>query len=427
MSEPSRPLARSLGLVDTLGLGFNCVVGSGVFLLPGLVAAKLGPASVLATAFAGLLSFLIALCFAEAASRFAETGGPYVYTRAAFGGLAGFEVGWITCWTGVVAWAAMIDAFALALSKVVPGWEEGVWRKLPAALLILALGVVNYRGVKPGARLSSLLTAAKLVPLLAFVLIGAFFVVPGRFEPFAPQGFAGFGEATLIALYAYLGFENLAVPAGEMRSPRSSLPRALAAVLALVTAVYVAVQGVAIGTFEGLAGSENPVVDAARGFLGETGGGLIAAGVLISMLGVNSASALILPRRFFALAENGELPAFLARVHPRFRTPAAALLVCYLLTAVLALTGSFRDLVVLTVVGRFFQYIPTCLAVLAFRRRAGVPPPAFHLPLGPLIPILALLLSGWLLLQAKPAHLLAGAGAALLGLPVYAWFHRRKA
>lgn len=431
-----RPV-RALGGVAVAALGINCVVGSGIFLLPGPVAARLGPAggwagilaAVGVTAAAGLLACLIALCFAEAASRFRHTGGAYLYAREAFGELAGFEVGWLSMLAGVVAWGALVEAFAVALGRLMPAVAAGLGHDLAVVGLLGALAWANLRGVRAGGGLSTLASAIKLTTLVAFVAVGIWFVDPGTLRSLTGEpGEGGPAAAVLLMLFAYVGFENLVVPAGEMRHPERTLPRAIVAVLAGVTLLYAAVMLVVAGTLGTLGGRENAVADAAEAFLGPVGGAAVAVGVVISIVGVNAASALILPRRLFALAEQGDLPAVVGRLHPRHRTPWVAILLTYALAGAVALTGSFAEVAALAVVGRLMQYIPTCLAVVVLRRRdrrGDGARAAVRLPGGPAIPLLALVLAVALLVQASPLQLAAGAVAALAGLPVYRWRRRR--
>lgn len=419
--HPAGDPSRRLSQADVVGLGINCVVGSGIFFLPGPAARELGPASLMAVLAAGGLALLVALCFAEAGSRFAGSGGAYLYSRAAFGPLPGFLVGWVATLGGTVAWGAIVKAWTLALARFVP--EAGRWPGQAVAVLALlaVLGAVNLAGAKPAAWLSNAFTAAKLACLATFVAAGATAVDPALFSPFRPHGLGALPRAVLLLLYAYVGFENLVVPAGEMRDPRRSLPRAVGWVLLGVTALYASVQAVAIGLLPEIAGAENAVGQAAERAFGTLGGGFIAAGILVSVVGINTASALILPRRLSALAEQGDLPRGLARPHPRWGTPWLAILIVYAATGLAALSGTFEELVLLSVVARLLQYVPTCLAVLAFRRgvRPGVGEPAFRLPCGPLVPLAALGLCAWLLSTLGWTHLLAAGAAALTGLPFY--------
>ncbi len=422
MSSPE--LRRNLTFTDVVALGVNGVIGSGIFLLPGIATEKMGPAALVVTIFGGFLCFLIALCFAETGSYFSGTGGPYLYARTAFGRFAGFQVGWMTWWVRVISWAALANGFAIALSHFMPWATTSIGQPVVACTLIIGLAAINFRGSKQAARLTTVFTVAKLVPLAIFIAVGVFFIEPARFTPFAPHGYGNFAETTVTLLYAYVGFEVLAVPAGEMKDPQKAVPIALVVVLTLATVVYMCVMSVSIGTLEGIAGAKNPVADASAAFMGGAGGALIAGGIVISVFGVNAGSALITPRCLFALAENGQLPKALARVHPRFETPHIAIVVSTVTTLVLALSGSFKDLAIISVVARFVQYIPTCIAAIVLRRK-GLEGGGFRLPLGPTIPLVAVALSLWLLAETEPDRLIKGSIAFALGLPFYFWLGRK--
>ena len=245
--------------------------------------------------------------------------------------------------------------------------------------------------------------------------MGIFFVEQAYFQPFAPQGMAPLADTVLLLLYAYAGFETLVVPAGEMDNPQRAVPRAMFIVMGVVTSVYVLVFYVAIGTFLGLPGHESPIAEASRTFMGGTGATLIAIGIVLSVFGTNSGSALVNPRRFFALAERGDLPRFLARVSAKTGAPYASILLTGALVCGLTLTGSFAELAALSVVARFMQYIPTCLAVLVFRHRDGAQArDGYRVPMGPVIPLVAVGLCLWLLIEADPEKLLKG----LIGLGI---------
>jgi amino acid transporter len=436
-------LRRSLSLIDVVALGLNGVIGSGIFFLPGLAAGFMGPASVLTMGFAAVLAFLIALCFAEVGSRYSGTGGAYLYALEVHGDAVGFFIGWINCGITIVAWAALVNVLADAVGYFIPalgdpslplappfGDATGVM-SLRAALIVgvmLVLTLVNLGGAKLGARVANVFTAAKLVPLVAFIAIGLFFIDGGRFSPFAPRGFGNFFDATLLIFYAFVGFEALVVPAGEMSRPQRMVPLSLLIVLGVVTGLYLLVQVVTTGTLAELAGNKTPVADASQAFLGPIGATLIAAGIVISIAGVNAGAALVGPRRFYALAENGHLPPALAATNTR-GVPAMSIWLVFGLSAVVALSGSFRDLALISVVGRFAQYISTAAAalVLRLRERGAAPrPDRFSLPLGPTIPILAIALSVLVLSQSEPRRLAIGALAVASGVPVYLYIYWRR-
>jgi len=416
---------RVVSRVEVLALSLNDVVGSGVYLLPAAAAAALaGSASLWGVALAGLAVLLIVLCFAEAASRFDEPGGAYVYAREAWGDLAGFEVGWMTFLTRVATLASLSAGFAQALSWAWPAAASGWGRAAAIAVPLLVLTAINVRGVKEGARASAFLLVAKLVPLAIFIGAGLFAVrwervaAPARVDP------AGLGEVALLLLFAYAGFENTAAPAGEYRDPKRDVPFALVTQIALVTAIYALVQLVALGTLPNLATSRTPLADAARLFLGGWGGGLLTAGAAASILGTAGNTVLSGPRYLYALARDGYGPAYLARLHPRYLTPAPAILLQTAVVLPLALTGSFAGLAALSVVARLASYISTAAAIPALRKKLPDTPATVRLPFGPAIPIAAVVVSAFLVASATSLDLAAGAGALVAGLAVYAL--RRK-
>ena len=418
MSE-SGSLKRSLGLATVVSLGINGVIGQGIFLLPGKAAGMMGPAAGVALLLGGLLCFLIALSFAEVSARFDKTGGAYLYSREAFGDFVGFEVGWMTCCVAIISWAALPNGFTLVLSHFVPAVAEGSVQSFTAVGIITLLTLVNWFGADRGAAVVKFFTVAKLIPLALFILVGAFFVDGGKLEPFAPHGTAPLAETTMLLLYAYAGFETLVVPAGEMDNPQKNVPRALFIVMAIVTVVYMGIFGVAVGTFDGIAGHKNPVAAASEVFMGPIGGSLIALGICLSVFGTNSGSALVSPRRFFALAERGDLPPIFCRTDPQTGAPRPAILLTWALACALSLSGTFAELAVLGVLARFAQYIPTCLAVLVFRRRDTEVQPGFRIPGGPIIPVLTVLLCVGLMANTDPSRLIKGGVALLVGVPLY--------
>jgi amino acid transporter len=230
----------------------------------------------------------------------------------------------------------------------------------------------------------------------------------------------------LLLLFAYAGFENLSVAAAEYQDPKRNVPYALVAMIVLVTTVYAAVQLVAQGTLPGLAASSTPLADAAAGFGGEGLALLLTVGAALSILGTSNATLLLGPRFLHTLAMGGYGPRLLARVHPRWRTPDLAIAVQCVAALALALSGSFVQLALLSMVTRLLAYISTSASVLVLRRRHGDPPGTLQLPGGSLIPIAALTLSLVLLLSARPAHLVAVGIAVLVGSVIYRFPRRAE-
>jgi len=411
------PLRRSLRLIDIAALGVNGVIGTGIFFLPGKVTAMMGPAALVAFLASAVLCSLLVLCFAEMASRYSTTGGPMLYAEAAFGKTAGFVVGWLSWLTRMVAWAALVNGLFTAAVTLVPALQTHRVAVLVAT--IVSLAGVNVIGVAFGSRVTNVITVAKLLPILVLIATGVFRIRPELFTPFAPNGFGELGPATLTILFAFVGFEVLTIPAGEMRDPTRSLPRALILVMSLVTATYLLLWAVCAGTLPGLAGAENPLADAAVVILGPVGGWMIAAGIFVSVLGVNSASALIAPRSLYALARDGLLPRFLATVHPRTQTPIPAIIVTSSLTLLLAISGNFVELAVMSIVARMAQYYATSGALIRLRASRPDMAPPFRAPAGGTVAVLSMLLCTWLLIESEPRHLLWGAVAIVVGLALH--------
>jgi APA family basic amino acid/polyamine antiporter len=414
---------RAVSRWEIVGLALNDVIGSGVYLLPAAAAAILGPASLWAVLLAGFAVLLLVLCFAEASSHFDQPGGAYLYTRTVFGKFVGFEVGWMTWLARVSAVASLSAGFAQAMGYLWPGAQGGWGRAAAIVLPVVLITAINVAGVRSGARTAVALAICKIVPLLVFVGVGVFAVSWSRALAGGAPDRGRLGEAALLLLFAYAGFENIAAPAGEFKNPRRDVPFALIAQIVIVTLLYAAVQWVALGTLPGLAAAKTPLADAARLFLGPWGGWLLTVGAAISILGSNSNTILTGPRYLFALAEDGFGPQALSYVHPRLRTPAVAIVVQTVIALPLALTGSFVRLAALSTVARLATYFGTAIAV-PFLRRKLAGQPALRLPFGPVIPIAASLLCIELAAGAKANDLLAAGLAVVAGVPLYL-FRRR--
>jgi len=420
-------LVRAVGRWQLVGLSINDVVGSGIYLLPAGTIVLLGSASLWAVLLAGLAVALLVLCYAQASSYFDQPGGSYLYVREAFGRFAGFEIGWMTWLTRVASAAALSNALALAVAHFWPA-AAGGWAH--AAIVAGSLGLltwINVVGVRSGARTGVVLVIAKLVPLAFFVLVGAFFADWSRALAFGPppDGDLGrLGEGALLLLFAYAGFENIPAAAGEYRNPRRDLPFALLTMIVVVTFLYVAVQAIAQGTFPAVVTEQTQLAEAAQGFAGLGAALLLTVGAAVSILGTNSNTMLLGPRYLYALAADGFGPRALARIHPRYHTPAVAIMVQGALALTLAFSGSFVQLALLSVVARLCTYIGTTSALLVLQRRFAGRSDALRLPGGPLIPLAALLLALGLIASASWANLVAAAAALLVGALIYVVYVR---
>ncbi len=412
-------LLRVVSRWEIVGLSINDVIGSGIYLLPAAAAALLGVMSIAAILLAGMAVGLLVLCFAEAASYFDEPGGAYLYTREAFGDFIGFEVGWMTWLARVASVASLSVGFVLALSFFWPGLESGWDRALVLIALLVFLAWINVIGVKEGARFAVALTIAKSIPLLLFVGIGLFAVDWTTFTQIELSITGNLGEAALLLLFAYAGFENSPACAGEYENPKRNVPFAIITMIIFVTLLYVMVQLVAVGTNPGLASAESPLADSAVIFMGAAGAILMTIGAIISIGGNTSNTTLIGPRYLFALAKDGYGPKLMGSVHPKYRTPAAAIITQTAIALILALSGSFVELALLSIIARMTTYIGTVAAVPILRKRFGHSEQVFRLPGGPTIPILALGICAVLLASTTWFNLIAGAVALIVGWGIY--------
>ena len=414
-------LRRVVTRWELVGIAINDVIGSGVYLLPAAAAALLGPASLWAVLLAGFAVLLLVLCFAEAASHFDETGSGYVYTREAFGAFVGFEVGWMTWLARVASVASLANGFAQAMTFIWPGAGVGITHALMVALPLALLTWINVVGVKEGARVAAFFTVAKILPLVVLVVFGVFAIDGSRVFEVGTIDVGNLGEAALLLLFAYAGFENTAAAAGEYKDPRRDIPFALITMLIVVTTIYTLVQLVALGTLPDLAARVEgaPLADAAVIVLGAGAGLLMTAGAAISIGGNISSTMLAGPRYLYALAVDGFGPRILGRIHPRYGTPAAAIITQAIIAGVLAFSGSFVQLAMLSIIARMSTYIGTAAAVPILRRKYPRTEKTVVLPGGPTIPILALLMSFALLASATAWNLVAGGIALLVGAGLY--------
>jgi amino acid transporter len=412
-------LVREIRKWDLVALGVNVVVGAGIFGLPSRIYNLSGSGSLIAYAVCAASTILIILCFSEVGSRFSDTGGPYLYARRAFGPIVGFEIGWLRWLSGALAVAANSNLFADYFSFIVPFLGTGSGRALIIAIVILSLAAVNVIGVRDAAITGNILVLGKLTPLFLFIVVGMFFMNSHRLAITAWPSYAGFSGSVLLLAYAFGGFDALTVPAGEARDSTRAVPFALLATIGVVTLLYVLIQIVCIGTLPDLGSSTRPLADASNTFIGAPGGYLISAAAVVSITGNVNGQMLATSRTIFAMAEQKQLPATLALIHRRFHTPYISVLCSAVVMLALALSGTFVQLLTLSVITRLIFYITTSAALPVFRRDTSIPPAAFKIPAGTLIATLSVAVSFWLLSNITGRDALITAIAACIGLLVY--------
>ena len=428
-------LLRAIGRWSLVALVLNGVIGSSVFGLPSVIAGKLGAMSPLAWLVAALGIGTVVACFAEVASRFSEAGGPYLYAREAFGRFTGIEMAWLSYLVRLTASATNANLFVIYLGEFWPAAQSPQASRLVLAAVIIPLAIVNYLGVRHGARMSSVAVMLKLAPLLFFVAAGLVLALP-REVPGPPSGPAGFRpwlDALLLLVFAYGGFEAALVPLGEARDPRRDAPFALAVTLLVCGTLYSLVQLVVNAALVDPAAHQRPLAAAALGFLGPGGAVLMALAAMVSVYGYLAGAMVNVPRLTWAMADRGDLPPFFGHIHPRFRTPAVSVALFAVLVWVLAASSGFLQNLTLSAVSRLFTYGAVCCALIVFRVRdaAGptpsVPAPTFRLPYGILVAALGLGFSTVLATRMTQKESVALGVTLFLGALNWLWVRRRGA
>ena len=392
-SQTTAPqLVRAIGRWSMVALTVNCIIGSGIFGLPSVVAGFVGVWSPLAVLLAGLAMAAIIGCYAEAASQYTGSGGHYLYVRSAFGRFAGVQVGWMTLLSRLTACAAALNLLVISMGEFWPGAGAPLPRFAVVTLFVGTLGIANYRGVAAGTLVSNVSVVAKLVPLFVICIVGVVYITA---HPAVSQNVAGGSldawlRAVLLLIFAYGGYEAALFPMGEARNPRYDVPFALFTALFIVALLYAALQLVVVSALPDAAHSERPLADVARVMIGKGGSALISVGAIIAVYGYLSANLLGSPRATFALAERGDFPKPLAAIHPRYNTPYLSIALYAALVWAFALLGSFTWNLTLSAVARLFYYGAVCAAVPVLRRKQPGAA-AFRLWGGPAIPVFGVL------------------------------------
>ena len=409
-------LLRGISRPLLVAIIVNAVIGAGILGLPGRAYAIAGTWSLLAWVLCGILTGAVALCFAEVGSRFTQTGGPYLYARVAFGPAIGFMVGWVTWVTRPLTIAVIGNLLVGYASALWPEAGSGAPRLALITAFITILTMVLVVGIRETAFVSTAFTGGKLVVLGVFIVAGLPAVVWDRVAFEAAPDLGAFASAVLLLVFAFGGFEIGGVVAGEVRNPRRDVPAGTMSALGIVATLYILVQLVAIGTAPDLATSERPLADAAAVVLGPIVGRMFALVALMLLLGTMLTTLLLGTRTMYALGEQGQLPAFFARVHPRTRTPIGSILVTCGVAYVATVFSTFAGALVIATSTRIVTYLVTCLALPVLRGRRDLTAPLFELRAGVPIAVACTAVLVFLLFQSSWTELATLVGVSAAGL-----------
>ncbi|MGH2625569.1 MAG: amino acid permease [Anaerolineales bacterium] len=480
---PEISLKRSLGAVQLTMLGIGAVIGAGIFSTVGTAAAGgaghagAGPALILSFLITAVTCGFAALCYAEFASMVPVSGSAYTYSYATLGELVGWIIGWdliIEYAVGNVAvaisWSGYFQELLRGFGRELPGWLGTDYRtafqaaeqvafarsdgvdpatlglavqrgaqvlvdapklfgfplvfNLPAFLIVMLVTWVLVLGIKESAWFNTSMVTLKLAIIGFFVILGAFYVKPENWTPFAPNGFAGIAGAAAIIFFAYIGFDAVSTAAEETRNPKRDMPIAILGSLVVCTLIYIAVAVVLTGMLPWRQlGTAEPLATAFSGLGMGWPAFIISLGAVFATTSVLVVFQLGQPRIFFSMARDGLLPSWAARVHPRYRTPHVTTWVTGIVVAVFAGLANINEVVELTNIGTLFAFLLVCIGVTILRYKDPGRPRGFRVPLGPwVVPMLGAASCLFLMIYLPPASWWRFIGWLVLGMAVYLFY-----
>jgi APA family basic amino acid/polyamine antiporter len=457
--KTNHTLIRQLGLFDSTMILIGIVIGSGIFLTTGIMAKSIPSPGLILLAWlvGGLMTLAGALTYAELGAAMPEAGGQYIYLKQAFGSLVGFLFGWIVFlvyMTGGIA--ALAVGFAEYFSRFFPGLGTGKflfvipinlfktsfqyslsYGQIVAIIVIVLLSMFNYIGLGFGKTIQNIFTIIKIGIVLVFIILGLTIGTGAPGEIFIqPEGFSfsqivmGFGIALVAVSWAFDGWNNVNFTAGEIKQPERNLPLALILGTLGITMLYLLVNIVYFYALpiQKMIGVVRIAEQATDSLLGGTAAGLVSVAIIISIFGSLNGSILTGPRVYYAMAKDGLFFQRVATIHPRFRTPAFAIVIQCLWSCLFALSGTFEQLITFVMVVSIMFWIAATVSVFTLRKKYPDLPRPYKTWGYPFIPIIFIIASSGILINAlieKPVESLAGVGITLIGIPVH-YFWRRK-
>lgn len=406
-------LRKSLGATDLILLGIGCIIGTGIFVLTGVAAAKYaGPGIMLSFVLSGLACAFAALAYAELAAIVPLAGSAYTYTYAALGEIIAWIVGWnlileysvgssavAAGWSGYVV--GLLKSGGIELPKAftaVPA--DGGIVNLPAMIIALFLSVLLVRGTKESATLNKVLVVIKLVAVFIFLFLAGPKVNPANWTPLMPYGFSGVAAGAAIIFFAYIGFDAVATAAEECRNPNRDLPIGIIGSLVVCTILYIAVAGVLTGVvpYQDLNNAE-PVAYALRAIGYNFGSALVGTGAICGITTVLLVLMYGQTRIFFAMSRDGLIPASICKVHPKYGTPHIITIVAGIAVALISGFTPIGIIAELTNIGTLFAFVVVAIGVFALRYTRPDLPRPFRCPAVPIVAPLAVLSCGYLMIN----------------------------
>ena len=421
LSPDRARLRRDIGFFGAAFLVLNSMIGAGIFALPGKVAVNAGLLSPWLFLVVGALFLAVVLTFAELSSYYDRTGGPVLYATDAFGPLVGFGTGWAIYISRMTAFAANANVMAIYLASLHDVFASDLARGTIISVTTIGLTWANLRGVRDGVRTMVIFTVLKITPLVLMVLIGLQHVTAVTLIPGGPLIVEELGSTTLLLIYAYVGFETIAVTAGETSQPRRILPRALVGTVVGTGLLYFLIVLVFVSVIPADSYADATLVDVGRSLAGPLGALAITLTAVFSISGNLAGSMLAAPRLVFSMAEKRMLPAWFNHIHPKYATPDRCILLMGGMALVLSLSGSFVELAVASSVVRLLGYIICIASLPAIRAQADdkTRQNAYRLKGGYTVPIIGLGICFWLLAQSEARSWIVVSILLAIGMLLY--------
>ncbi|MFD2166518.1 APC family permease [Thalassotalea euphylliae] len=415
MSENN--LSRAIGKLGIAALAINGLIGAGIFALPASAAALSGSWSPWAFIVCALLMSLVILSFAQLSRGFDETGGPVAYTQKAFGNHVAFQTTWLLYVGRLTALAANTNALLLYISFFLPEIKEGLWHAISSLFVLTLLLLINLRNVGQAMSVIQGITILKLLPLIAFILVGMSFWDNDIVFAFNSEDLGQFDVSLLLIVYAFIGFEGALVPAGESENPKKNIGYALITTLVVTAVMYFLIQSISLSVLPDLSDSTTPLADAATVMVGSVGAVIITIAAIVSIWGNLTTVVFTAPRMTYALAKEQNLPKWFGELSETHHVPQNAISFLVIVAAVLAVTGSFVWLAIISSLARLIGYFISIAALIKLRPEY-VQQNVWFLPFGILVPCSALAVCLWLAFQASASVwmftlLFAGVGSAM--------------
>jgi APA family basic amino acid/polyamine antiporter len=394
-------LKREIGVWGLISNSINIIVGAGIFILPVIIAERLGTGSIWAYIVCGILMMLIMLCFAEVGTKITRTGGAYSYIEDAFGRYTGFlTINIFIFGAAIMANAAVANGLADTLAYFLPVFKTKLVRIIFFGLIFGGLAWSNVRGLRNAIFIVKFNTIAKLSPLIFISLFGWFFISTENMAQTAVNSVPDLGEMSLILIFAFVGAETALNVSGEIKNPGRTIPSGIMLSVLIVVILYIMIQV----TVQGILGGsitefrDAPLAETARRMIGPAGATFVIAGATFSMFGNISGMVLNMPRVLFAAARDNVIPfSSLAKVHPRFLTPYVSVIIYAALGFLSASVGEFRRLALLSSASYLLIYLGVVLSMIRFRLTRNIAEVSYRIPGGYIIPVISVIAIVWLL------------------------------